>query len=1099
MPQKPTARTWGTRFDTLPSSESPPASPQTRETALVDDAGTVNLDASNLKKVEKMPHDASVFVGSLPTNIEQSELSRLLSEHLSEHAEVKSVKLVKDSKGGVCAFVQCENAAAASSLIHTLHSNAPKHFLGRVLRYEPARAFRTLLISYRTPFQFIPSGDRGKGSEKVQLDPPLAMRLWRPRNSKFLSLLYNTEAVDAENHDNAARDSVGDPGLFLQPVSIRMICAHFGPLEFFGLFKTSETANDLETNVPVRYPPPHDNPRLPEMNPGCFEVKWAHRDDCVSALMTLRRVPHLSVTWAHQPSPFGFEQHHGRFSTNQNNGTQYPFHVQNFPSPSEPRNESLNTSSGTTPAHSVHSAAGGLPLHGDVTTDVSFSLPSTNADDWKKIAVPAQPYDSSASFRSPGFRDASPNASKEWTDVDFPPLGDSKGDRRAERGVWADKKLSMADDREDGDRPSSSLSVVIAEANSALPHRDPNAASYQDEEQELDIPDTPALGMSPITPKTSGSQFPATPTSTNGDLQSSSFQSYESKEKNGYFEDTKDLDPTTLFVGGLEMYGPGAWDEDRVSAFFGRFGGLESVKVVRPINGRSAFAFVKFNNTESPARAVFEEHNRVHGGRAMRVQLRDCNPPRGGNWRYGGRGRGRGRFPYPHYGSQRRYPEASDQSHERSTSDLHADDSAAADEIAEMAGLSVNDEKSIPGCPEPPADFAVTSCSEDEHQQSAPTGREDHQTQSCPASRRSSPAPASAPEAPPQPEYREWYDEPASATMTPPLPSSNSPAAVPGALYPTPSGYYPPHWAQPYPQQVPYGVPYYSGYPGFPMQGPPPPSQPYSSPGGSDASGPASGPPRPWPAMGMYGAYISYPAYPTRPPNVDPSSPRGQPPLQPTGFIQNEAGTLIPVYQPEALDQYMASNQAAPTSAPPVPPPNGAATWQQYPPPSHAFPAQVHPMMGLPPRPFPTQAGPNGGWVPAQFPPPPPSLAVQPPNAGQGWVQTDVVTPAVETNTPLEMPPITTGTTPVDPCRTVIHAGECIIWDILRTVKAPRNCNTFLVPRSSIPGRRIGVNGPRLVELYSHLSCPFSFPYFSRRPSANFFFPDQSLPSPFAL
>jgi hypothetical protein len=45
---------------------------------------------------------------SLPSNIEQPELARLLSEHLSEHAEVKNVKVVRDSKGGVCAFVQCE-------------------------------------------------------------------------------------------------------------------------------------------------------------------------------------------------------------------------------------------------------------------------------------------------------------------------------------------------------------------------------------------------------------------------------------------------------------------------------------------------------------------------------------------------------------------------------------------------------------------------------------------------------------------------------------------------------------------------------------------------------------------------------------------------------------------------------------------------------------------------------------------------------------------------------------------------------------------------------------------------------------------------------
>jgi hypothetical protein len=185
----------------------------------------------------------------------------------------------------------------------------------------------------------------------------------------------------------------------------------------------------------------------------------------------------------------------------------------------------------------------------------------------------------------------------EWTDVDFPPLGDTKSDRKAERGVWVDKRLAKDGEDEGRDRlvlrfvpililtrrrPSSSLSVVIADTNSATMHHDSNAASYPDEEQELDIPDTPGLGMSPITPKTSGSQFPTTPTSTNGDLQSSSFQDYESKEKNGYFDAAKDIDPTTLFIGGLEMFGPGAWDEERVSTFFGRFGGLESVKVVRP-------------------------------------------------------------------------------------------------------------------------------------------------------------------------------------------------------------------------------------------------------------------------------------------------------------------------------------------------------------------------------------------------------------------------------------------------------------------------------------------------------------------------------------
>ncbi len=117
--------------------------------------------------------------------------------------------------------------------------------------------------------------------------------------------------------------------------------------------------------------------------------------------------------------------------------------------------------------------------------------------------------------------------------------------------------------------------------------KEENSAGYQDVEQELDMPPTPGLGMSPITPRTPGVMFPATPTSTIGDLHGIvSFNGYDSKDKDDYPEEnTREerlLDPTTLFVGGLEMYGPGAWDEEKVSNFFRKFGGLESVKVVRP-------------------------------------------------------------------------------------------------------------------------------------------------------------------------------------------------------------------------------------------------------------------------------------------------------------------------------------------------------------------------------------------------------------------------------------------------------------------------------------------------------------------------------------
>lgn len=104
--------------------------------------------------------------------------------------------------------------------------------------------------------------------------------------------------------------------------------------------------------------------------------------------------------------------------------------------------------------------------------------------------------------------------------------------------------------------------------------------------QVLYMPQTPALDATTVSPLSPGTQFPITPTSNIGDT------SGDSAGKHGIGKDSslsynhsrpeREIDPTTLFVGGLEMFGPGAWDEKKVENFFSRFGGLESVKVVRP-------------------------------------------------------------------------------------------------------------------------------------------------------------------------------------------------------------------------------------------------------------------------------------------------------------------------------------------------------------------------------------------------------------------------------------------------------------------------------------------------------------------------------------
>ncbi|KAF7307104.1 RNA binding protein [Mycena indigotica] len=873
MPQKTTnARAWGTRFDTLPSS--PPSSPPPPNAEVI--GGTPSADASTYKKTEKAvtPHDASVFVGSLPTNIEHNELTRLLGEHLSEHTEIKNLKIIRDSKGGVCAFVQCEDATAAASLIHTLQTSVPKPFFGRILRYEPARAFRTLFISYRPPIQYKSDG------EAIALDLPHAMRMWRPRNTKYLSILYNNEAIEAEN--SAVCDPNCEPVLFLQPVildqtTLERLCAHFGPLEHFSVLNKLNVEEDQEVKSTTRsYPQPHDGPRLPGMNPGCFEVKWVHRDDSVSALMTLRRVPHLTVSWAHQPQS-GPDFYQNRPPSN------HPLDVQN---------NARASSNHPTPI---------MPSETDV-----FSNSRASPENWN----------ANGSFDET-------KAGVEWTsDVHFPPLGDRKSDRRAQRGVWADNKKPSAHAALEPteSRPSSALSVVIAGKNG---HNElSTTASVEENEntQEGDEPETPGLGMSPVTPKTNDSQqFPTTPaTSVSEDDTTGKDASYFPGGE------PKGIDPTSLFVGGLEMYGPDAWDEHRVTALFEKYGGLQSVRVVKPTNAKAAFAFVKFNNTESPARAVMNEHNSVHHGRTIRVQLRDCNPPRG-SFRFHGRGTARGRHPHMNYG-QRRFQENPE-------GDI-------------MASNQVGHRQST-------AEFEQSKF--------------EAQSRSAPVSRHTSPEP----EIKLEQATGEWYDQPTSATMTPP-PHAGIPLGS-GSPYPMPGGgYYQAPWPHAFPQQVPY-VSYYPGYPaGYPMpthQGHH--SQQFASPVGSDASGPASAAPRPWPMYGYYN--LPYP-YATAQTSGEKSPSQSQAPLQPTGFIQNGAGTLIPLYQPEALDHYMTSNhinqsvsaqtqQPVPQQQgpPAVPVAHGTPQFAQYAPPGYAYPNAMPPMMGMQPRPFPAMT--EAAWV----------------------------------------------------------------------------------------------------------------------------------------
>ena len=186
----------------------------------------------------------------------------------------------------------------------------------------------------------------------VKLVLPTVMKMWRDRNSKcvlssllfelflilsrYLSILYNQEAIASES----AQD-YGCNGLYLFPVSFdEEACLIY---VFMGLFLTRlyrpstrlprplDLWNNsvpmvplalivLGTRQPIKvcfffvvrcmflidkiedtvdenntYPPPHDAPRTPEMDQRCWEIKWSHRDDAVSALNVGNTLPTLSL------------------------------------------------------------------------------------------------------------------------------------------------------------------------------------------------------------------------------------------------------------------------------------------------------------------------------------------------------------------------------------------------------------------------------------------------------------------------------------------------------------------------------------------------------------------------------------------------------------------------------------------------------------------------------------------------------------------------------------------------------------------------------------------------------------------------------------
>ncbi|KAJ8597592.1 hypothetical protein M405DRAFT_389081 [Rhizopogon salebrosus TDB-379] len=940
MPHRTQARTWGTRFDTLLSSPS----------TQLDDANDIPQDSPLIaneacddpKKSDRTVHDASIFIGSLPTNIEHLELARMLSDHLSGHPEVQTVKVVRDSKGGTCAFIQCQDAETAATLITNLHSSAPKHFMGRCLRYEPARALRTLIVSYRAPRQFTPSSDIETGfgdfpdGNLVEIDLPWAMKLFRVPGVRHLSVLYNSEArAAAENEgilplgDREADDS----GAYFHPLlynaeTLRKISTVFGGIEHF-------VPHEFESGDQQEYPPPHDAPRSTEMDTGCWEIKWRHRDDCVSALITLRRVPHLTVTWAHHPVqrrqsiPVHGNHHHWQ----------------------------------TQAISSTHAVPSRLPVPNRVSSDELDALVPHPTDVEKTASSVSLWGKLSNSNRAPtplcditwtsqnGLFDMSTSPKRPRAlSLDQKPLGvDSPGKlfhliskavpNQGTRRSWSDRM--EAGDENSSLTPLPSM-IGISEISSSPPQVNTQVDREEFNDTDIGIHMTPELGTSPVTPKMPGPLIPHTPTTGSylGDIQSRSLPEFAA----GGIPPKREgpLDPNTIFVGGLDMYGPNSWDEERVRSLFSRYGDVEGVKVIRPVNKRSAFAFVRFINKESSTRAISQEHNRIIDGRPIRVQLRDWNPQHRGIWK-------------PH---RNHWPnsETNIVGRDSEPSLVSRDDFRVDPSLQRLSMIATLEDRL--------QEFNVGE--ETVAKAGAPNVEqsEDKLDVSC---------------SPLQPSASVADDavtiklgdvvSPPPTCVTPPGITQTPVTSASPLAYPMPTiGYYHPQgWVTGFP---PYPMQYMGAYPGYPLL--PPMSQSISP--ATDTHGTPSATPAPFiPPGAMYAPFIPYHPYPARTPVREQCQEQipgpTQAPLIPTGFIHGDQGILVPVYPPDALNQYMSGVQgeqasASPGTPPPHPtePPNA---WRPYLPPAFT------PHMSVPPAtqhpgtvPFPMM-GPQG-WLPNQ-------------------------------------------------------------------------------------------------------------------------------------
>ena len=273
-----------------------------------------------------------------------------------------------------------------------------------------------------------------------------------------------------------------------------------------------------------------------------FLLPWYKCD--IFSCQTLRRIPHLTVTWAHQPQ-YAVDQLATRHAKERKAAASSPW------------SQTCKLSNSAIPC-----IAGGLQ------STVSSPIGGKDKYDHASLDKPSFDYDLESDFDAIGKAEG---VKLNWSDEDFEPIIDSQELRTSDWAAWQDQAIDLSVDR----KKYLGYSVTLRNSSTHVISR----TSTQD---QLDVASTPGLGMSPITQKSFGSGFPSTPTDISGEISRLSADIKSCQDDSNTIFKGKSVDPSTLFVGGLEMFGPNAWDEGKVRKCFENYGALESVKFVRP-------------------------------------------------------------------------------------------------------------------------------------------------------------------------------------------------------------------------------------------------------------------------------------------------------------------------------------------------------------------------------------------------------------------------------------------------------------------------------------------------------------------------------------